>query len=206
MVFCLALQRQWSSIPCDEDLKWAIELMNEQWMSHMIPNIRMLPSAPGKITMMDDKYLNLNVHTSGRKYIASRRKLRKLKNRKLWLISFTRWSDQPQCRKLPCHAQSVESSHFLQLFAQLSPMLGQSLEKKMQNSNCFHFIKCPFTSICQIVQVVSMLDVPISDTSTSFQSADVSGAQYSEERFWIGKTMDLSWKIKKRKRKWQLKL
>lgn len=47
----------------------------------------------------------------------------------------------------------------------------------------FKFAFCPFTSICHIVHVVSMLEVPIRETSTSFQSADVSGAQYSDDRF-----------------------
>jgi hypothetical protein len=45
---------------------------------------------------------------------------------------------------------------------------------------------CPTTcpvSICQIVQVVSMLDVPMRLASTSFQSNDVNGAQKSELRF-----------------------
>lgn len=40
-------------------------------------------------------------------------------------------------------------------------------------------ITCPVSSP-HIVQVVSMLDVPIKFGSTSFQSKDVSGAQKSE--------------------------
>lgn len=39
------------------------------------------------------------------------------------------------------------------------------------------------TSISQMVQVVSMEEVAINDGSTSFQSAEVSGAQYCELRF-----------------------
>lgn len=44
-------------------------------------------------------------------------------------------------------------------------------------------LTCP-VSRPQIVQVVSMLDVPIRFGSTSFQSNEVRGAQKSEFLFW----------------------
>lgn len=51
------------------------------------------------------------------------------------------------------------------------------------NTTQFNALQLELTSIFHIVQVVSTLEVPTIEVSTSFQSKEVSGAQNSELLF-----------------------
>lgn len=82
-------------------------------------------------------------------------------------------SSRKRCHTPPCHVQST-----------VSWQSSSAIASRDKATNVALDITKKRTVTSQIVHVVSMLHVPIMVVSTSFQSNDVRGAQYSLDLFW----------------------